>query len=168
MDLAAEISKEYFFVQQTIESFNSQSMTIKGWSATLATAAIIASYKIEPEKRPGRLPLFLAVPIAFAFYVTDAFWKLFQKAFEIRTLEIENYLECITEKAESECSVVALQITTSWKAAYPSWSWSIEGALKSTAAFAQAMVNPAVLLPHAVIILVAVIAGLKFPPTPPA
>jgi hypothetical protein len=78
------------------ESYNQQSLTIKGWSVTIGLAAIIAIYS-QQIGRLGRAALWVASLSTIPFWLMDAYWKSFQNA----------YLDALVKlEAEPHCNVV--------------------------------------------------------------
>lgn len=81
---------EYEFLLNTYEGFNEFSFTLKGWSVTVALAAIFAVYS-ENLGAQGRVLLWSAALCALPFWVLDAIWKIYQQAYLARIdyLEVE-------------------------------------------------------------------------------
>jgi hypothetical protein len=102
------LSEEYFFLQKTVEDFNSQAIEFKAWSASIGIAALLAAYT-KPVAASGRVGVMVAALAAIPFWVTESLWKLFQKAYEGRLRTIEMCL-----RGEDCQSFYPLQVWTAW------------------------------------------------------
>jgi hypothetical protein len=106
METPAKISllkDEYLMLQRFYEDFDARSLTIKGWSATIATAALgVGFYQSE------FLWLF-AAGASLAFWFLEALWKTFQYCYTARIRAIENAF-----RTDQFDSVVPLQTMHAW------------------------------------------------------
>ncbi|MEM8538310.1 MAG: hypothetical protein AAGF56_10670, partial [Pseudomonadota bacterium] len=82
------IWNEYEFLLNTYEGFNGLSFTLKGWSITVALAAILAVYS-EKLGAQGKVVLWSAALCALPFWGLDALWKLYQQAYLGRIKDLE-------------------------------------------------------------------------------
>jgi len=89
--------KEIDLLQQSIRTYDTMLMTIKGWSITVFSAFVIFAVK---EEQPQNL--LLCVLAVLLFWVLDALFKSFQRAFIIRYNKVEHvlrkYLPAAVEK----------------------------------------------------------------------
>jgi len=70
------LKEEYFHLQDTVEDFDQKALTIKAWSVTLSMAGFgVAFTKSAPSI------LLLAALASLLFWVTEALWKSFQRAY---------------------------------------------------------------------------------------
>ena len=97
------LKDEYLLLQKFYEDFDSRMITIKGWSASIAIAAIGAGFFNSPY-----LWLF-ASGASLIFWCLEALWKSFQYMYGPRIQEIE---EAFSSDDFSEIS--PLQIYSSW------------------------------------------------------
>ena len=122
-----------------------RALQIKGWSVTLSLAAIAAALvakDIGPEQRDAT---FLVAGLASAlFWLIEYIWKTFQWSFFHRIDEIEGYFR------DSSVPVDPLQIRAAWKGKY-----KIELAKRWRNAF-----KPFIMLPHAVVVVAAVVLAI--------
>jgi hypothetical protein len=102
------IKQEYFKLQDFYEDFDKRIQTIKGWSITVALAAIAAGLNYKNEY----LGLFAAIS-SFVFWIIDATWKSFQYHYRPRIAEIEEKM-----RAEDITDIKPLQIYASWGDSY--------------------------------------------------
>jgi hypothetical protein len=144
------LTQEYFVLQGVVESYNQQSLIIKGWSVTVGMAALIAAYALPVAEAAGRAGVVLAALAAVPFYLTDALWKSFQEAYYPRIRCIEDFLR----KPEND-TPAALQISFNWNAKYEA---------EQAALFFDALTNAAVYLPHAFLFGVGLFMAFLLPP----
>lgn len=123
------IEKEYFHLQNVIESFDAKSLTIKAWSVTLATAIASSS----AFKSDETLLLFASLA-SLMFWFIDGFWKTFQYANYRRSGLIEKFM-----RGEKK-TINSLQIGT---------SWGISNRNGGNKRLLKILFWPHVLLPHA-------------------
>jgi hypothetical protein len=138
---------EYQLLFETYESFNQQTLTIKGWSVTIGLAAIIAIYS-QQIGRLGKAALWIASLSTIPFWLMDAYWKSFQNA----------YLDALKKlEAEPHCGVVnepTLSLVGLWEQEYDSLD------------FVGLLYLPSVALPHAIILAIGIYLVLRHPPNP--
>jgi hypothetical protein len=127
------LQAEYFHLQKTVETFDERALTIKGWSVTVSMFGIGAAYLQHVPYL-----LLLSSGSALLFWIIEALWKTFQRAFSLRLEEMERYLN--GEAAEQE-----------FKYPYISLSWS---SYWRSVSFMQVFFWPHVFLPHLIIFLV--------------
>lgn len=145
-DMACDvILKEYELLYTTYENYNQQSLTLKGWSATVGLAAILAIYS-EKIGKFGRTGIVAAAVSVIPFWITDAFWKSYQIAFLGRIESLEKITNC---SAQTEHS---FGIVSVWRDAYSSWDWL------------GTMYLPNVALPHAFILILGMYLAVFHPP----
>ena len=147
-ELACEISwAEYQLLFETYESFNQQTLTIKGWSVTIGLAAIIAIYS-QQIGRLGKAALWIASLSAIPFWWMDAYWKSFQNAYlrALKKLEVEPSCDAVNEPT---LSLIGL-----WEQEYGSLD------------FIGLLYLPSVALPHVIILAVGIYLILRHPPNP--
>ncbi len=142
------LTQEYLAIFQVYESYNDQSLIIKGWSVTVGMAALIAAYASKPAERPGTILVVLAACSVLPFYLTDAIWKAVQEGYHLRLLDIEGAIARGT-------SIDALQMFTTWSQKFH----------LGPAEFLAAAVNPTVMLPHLPIFVAGLLLAWLRPPT---
>jgi hypothetical protein len=149
-ETAAELLKaEYLALFKVYESFNDQSLIIKGWSVTVGMAALIAAYAGRPTERPGAILVILAACSVLPFYLTDAVWKAIQAGYLVRLAELESAFR-------SESMIGAFQMFTVWGDSFG----------LSLASLWAAAINPTVFLPHLPIFLAGLLLAWFRPPNP--
>lgn len=85
------LKDEYLKLLDNYESFDSRSLTIKGWVATGAVTALALSFgKDIPEAAKSAAPVFVAA-LTITFWGLETAWKLFQSALQDRIRTIEAY-----------------------------------------------------------------------------
>lgn len=92
-DVCASVWQEYEFLLATYEGFNDFSFILKGWSVTIALAAILAVYS-EQLGVQGKVLLWSAAFCALAFWGLDILWKLYQEGYVGRILVLEEIPDC--------------------------------------------------------------------------
>ena len=141
-----DLVQEYLFLLETYESYNDQSLIIKGWSASVGMAALLAVYAAKPAELSGRFMVLLAACSVLPFYMTDALWKALQSGYVFRLEELE--------KAIAAGGGSAMQSFTTWER---------EFALTSVQ-YMEALRNPAVFLPHLPIVFAGSVLAQFYPP----
>lgn len=145
-EVAQAVQAEYLQLLQVYESYNDQSLIIKGWSITVGMAALVAAYA-RPSDRPGPMLAFVAAASVLPFYLTDALWKALQGGYEHRLLQIE-------EAVRMGTASVPLQAMTVWNQEF----------YLGLGEYWAAMTKTTVLLPHIPIFLAGIMLGLLWPP----
>lgn len=97
------LKEEYLLLQNFYESFDQRLLTMKGWSATVAIAAIGLGFY-----ESYYLWLF-AAGASLVFWLLEALWKSFQYMHAFRISELENAF-----RTEALDKIRPLQIYTSW------------------------------------------------------
>jgi hypothetical protein len=118
MDEKTKISllkDEYLMLQQFYEDFDKRILAIKGWSATIAIAAIGGGF----QYRIAYLWLFAAAA-SLVFWLLEATWKRFQYLYAPRIAQLEEVFQ--TEEWDE---VNPLQIYSSWFVAFDKQRWKI-------------------------------------------
>ncbi len=108
-ELISLLTREYMYLQQTIESFDAKALHIKEWGTGIAVAIIAFSLQLR-----NRWITSLAAINALCFWIIELIWKLFQWAYMDRVLKIETYFRDLDAVKE----IAPLQITHSW---YSQW-----------------------------------------------
>lgn len=139
------IWNEYELLYLTYESFNQQSLTLKGWSVTVGLAAILAVYS-EKAGRFGRVAIVTAALSAVPFWIVDAFWKSYQTAFLGRLRRLESITDC------SETTRHSLGIVSDWNAAHAWFDWILM------------LYMPNVALPHVFVLAFGLYLAWRHPP----
>jgi hypothetical protein len=146
-DFIALIEKEYFQLQDIIETFDARALEIKKWSVTTITAAIVSAYL---QTQP--VVLIIAAISALAFWLVEALWKVNQQAFYARIYEIENAMA-----RRGEVDLAPLQIASAW-----SRSW--HAGLRERKLL-RVLRWPHVYLPHVPVALGSALLFFFIPPT---
>lgn len=89
-ELRGYLKDEYILLQNLYEDFDRRSLTIKGWIATGAVAALAISLTNGKPYTVRYVPLIMVL-IAATFWFLEATWKQFQYAFRDRIRSIEAY-----------------------------------------------------------------------------
>ncbi|MFB0495013.1 hypothetical protein ABID99_001250 [Mucilaginibacter sp. OAE612] len=104
-NIEALLKEEYFHLQNTIESFDSKSITIKAWSVSGSLVIMGAGFTGK-----GSIALFLIASVAsLLFWYIEGIWKTFQQSFYDRVYTIEDHFNAEVKKA-----VQPLQLTHFW------------------------------------------------------
>lgn len=82
------LRQEYFHLQDTVESFDEKSLTIKAWSVTLSMAGIGAAFTAKVD-----ILLLLSAGSSLLFWLIETSWKTFQQANYYRLRKIESYMK---------------------------------------------------------------------------
>ncbi len=108
------IEAEYFKLQEIVEAFDAKALQFKGWSVTVTLAAAATALVTEKLTNDQRVTvLALAAFGSFAFWLTEAMWKLFQQAFFHRLRNIEAAFA-----NDTVATLKPLQISSEWKKAF--------------------------------------------------
>jgi len=129
------LQQEYFHLQNTVESFDEKSLTIKAWSVTLSMAGIGLAFTEKID-----LLLLLSAGSSFLFWIIEALWKTFQQANYHRLRTIERYMN--GKIADEDFRIP--DITGAWSVGWHNTQ------------FTKVMFWPHVFLPH----LIVIVAGL--------
>jgi hypothetical protein len=78
------LKEEYFYLQKRVGDYDQHLMTTKAWSITFSMVGIGTAFA---QKAPALL--LLAGLASILFWIIEAFWKSFQRAFYPRIMEIE-------------------------------------------------------------------------------
>lgn len=142
---------EYELVYQIYEGYNEQLLTLKGWSVSIGIAALIAAYT-KPISSSGRIGVLLAALSAIPFWLTETFWKLFQRTSLDRLTEIE---ACQTGAPVRDDACIAAQISTVWQESFDTqkWEYWLAGAF-----------DLHVLFPHLALLVVGLSLAVFWPP----
>jgi hypothetical protein len=108
------LKDEYLLLQNQYEDFDRRSLTIKGWVASGAVAALAISFSTA-YRLVSLIPLFVTA-IAIVFWYLEAKWKLFQYALAGRIRLIEAYFRGDPDIPDG--SPVPFQIYHSWYRSY--------------------------------------------------
>jgi hypothetical protein len=161
------LKDEYLLLQNQYEDFDRRSLTIKGWVASGAAAALAISFSTS-YRLSVLIPVFVTV-IALVFWYLEAKWKLFQYALADRIRVIEAYFRDDPNKPEA--SPVPFQIYNAWYRSYVKDEpiYEYEKAFRPRPQIARlgaAAMQPFVNALYAVIILLSIISFvllLSFP-----
>jgi uncharacterized membrane protein len=142
---------EYELVYKVYEGYNEQLLTLKSWSVTIGIAALIAAYT-KPVSSSGKMGVMLAALSAIPFWLTETFWKLFQRTSLDRLIEIE---ACQTGADVRDGACTVAQISTVWKNNFDtsSWKYWLEGAF-----------DLHVLFPHLALLATGLALAIFWPP----
>lgn len=136
---------EYQLLFMTYEGFNAQSLTLKGWSATVGLAALLAVYS-EKLGKLGRRSVIVSSLSVVPFWITDAFWKAYQNAYTERLSFLEGISNC------ADVPDYTFGMFESWDSTHNWYDWAVW------------LPMPSVFLPHALIVALGLILAWKFPP----
>jgi len=114
------LKDEYSMLQQFYEDFDKRILSIKGWSATIAIAAIGGGFQYSIPY----LWLFAAAA-SLVFWLLEAVWKRFQYLYAPRIARIEEIF-----RNEDFDQIQPLQIYSSWFAAFEKEGWRIFSTFK--------------------------------------
>lgn len=103
------LKEEYFFLQKAYEEFDARALTVKGWSATVALAAIGVGFY-----QSVYLWLFSA-GASLVFWSIEALWKTFQYSYADRIRLLEEVF-----RTGQLGEVRPLQIHSAWVASWRS------------------------------------------------
>jgi hypothetical protein len=113
-DRRAFLKDEYLLLQNQYEDFDRRSLTIKGWVASGAIAALAISFSTG-YRLSALIPIFVMV-IAIVFWYLEAKWKVFQYSFSDRIEIIEAYFRDDPNKPEVEPD--PFQVYRYWNKSY--------------------------------------------------
>lgn len=146
MDVCQLIWNEYELVYGAYEDFNSHFLTLKGWSVTVALAAIIAVYS-EKLGASGKVVLWIAALSSIPFWILDTIWKSYQTAYLSRLQYLEWLSDC-NKLEKHELGTVGTWITAHGEFGLQDWmSFALNSAF-----------------PHVFVLIVGVVVILNFPP----
>lgn len=131
------LKDEYLLIMRFYEDLDARLITIKGWSSTVAIAAI--GFGVQYGKP---LLWLFASAASLVFWVLESIWKSFQYAYRYRIEAIETAF-----REQTLDSIQPFQAYMSW---YVGW--------KKTK-FLRIIVTPYVAFPH---IVTAIVGGLLF------
>jgi hypothetical protein len=94
------LKDEYLLLQDQYEDFDRRSLTIKGWIATGAAAALAISFSAT-SRLAYAVPVIVAILTAVFWYL-EAYWRLFQDAIGDRIRVIEAYFRSDPDILEKE------------------------------------------------------------------
>lgn len=146
MDTCQLFWNEYKLIYVAYEGFNSHFLTLKGWSVSVALAAIIAVYS-EKIGTSGKVILWVAALSSLPFWVLDTIWKSYQSAYLDRLKFLEGLGDCKILQAHE------LGMITGWQKEHEGFDlmqW-VEFAYNSG-------------FPHAFVLIAGLVLILRFPP----
>ena len=108
------LKDEYLLLQNQYEDFDRRSLTIKGWVASGAGAALAISFNTT-YRLAVCLPLFVAL-MAVVFWYLEAKWKVFQYSLADRIRTIEAFFRDDPDKPDS--NPAPFQIYHAWYKSY--------------------------------------------------
>jgi hypothetical protein len=138
--------QEYLQLQRTVEDFDARALTIKAWCVTFSAAGLGLAY----DKHIPQL-LLIASLSAVVFWLTEAVWKVHQRAFYARIATIEDHFNEGGAKP-----IPPFQIRRSWFASY-------RGAEGRKQWFSVPF-HLGVMLPHVVVFVAGVLLYVIDPP----
>lgn len=127
------LKEEYLQLQKIVEEFDGKALTIKAWSVTFSSAAILTAYI---QKAP--IVILIAAISSLLFWLIEAFWKVNQNSFYDRIYEIENHF-----KDSKKNPIQPFSIASTWRK-----SWISK---KRDRYVFKVLAWPHVFLPHAFI-----------------
>lgn len=140
-ELATLLKEEYFFLQKTVEDFDSKTLTIKALSVTGSLVIIATGLS---DKGCGSPLLFLVASVAaLVFWLIEAIYQCFQSGYDVRIIELEKYFSDTSINSKP----IPLQI-------YKGWSTNKGASLKQ---ILKKFIWPVIMLPHLVIFLAGII-----------
>lgn len=83
------LKDEYLFLQNQYEDIDRRTITIKGWIGTGAVTALAIS--LNSSQRISLFIPIIVIVVAAVFWYLEAYWRLFQYAFQDRIRVIEAY-----------------------------------------------------------------------------
>ena len=95
-DKVGYLKEEYFFLQSQYEDFDKRSLSIKGWIAGGALAALGFAVKATPGKATG-FACIAAASIALSIWILEANWKMFQYGLRDRIRILEAFFRGQTD-----------------------------------------------------------------------
>jgi hypothetical protein len=135
------LKDEYLLLEKAYEDYDARLMTIKGWGATVAIAAIGLGFY-----QNSYLWLF-AAGASVVFWYLESIWKVYQYNYDPRI----EMLECAFR--ENQFSKIApFQISDSW------WKSDEQRRIQTHGfPFLNTMIKPSVYFPHAVTVSIGVV-----------
>lgn len=105
--LRQELIEEYKLLQNRWDDFDRRSISIRGWFAAGATAAIVLAYN-----NWSAFAFFALMAASVNVWIMEAIWKSWQHGFGARLAEIE---DCLSGRA---CAIQSMQINIAWHRTY--------------------------------------------------
>lgn len=136
-ELQSYLKDEYLHIQKTIVEMDGRAVAIKTWSVSFGLASIVSAFVTKTH-----WVFLLSAGSICMFWLVEAFWKQFQFGFYGRSEAIEGHF---SGKAKL---TAALQIDAYWR---EYWRGPSRGNLL------RILIRPHVALPHAVILLFALV-----------
>ncbi|HJR79533.1 MAG TPA: hypothetical protein VJ821_05625 [Anaerolineales bacterium] len=124
------LKDEYLHIQNVIEDLDSRAITIKAWSITFSSIAIIGAFTSHTP-----MVLLIAGLSSILFWLLETLWKTFQDGYYARAADIESFF------AGTKEDLVPFQIARSWK--YSGYRRML-----------GILIYPHVALPHAVVLVI--------------
>lgn len=133
-DTVSLLAKEYFQIQNVLESFDDKALTIKGWAVSIALAGVATAFI-----KANKLVLVFSGASSLLFWVIEGIWKTFAWAYTPRIELIEAALKqenvVAVQQFLASNNFHHLQIHTSWWDAWNSeafyqfiyrmWKWNV-------------------------------------------
>jgi hypothetical protein len=152
--------KEYYEIYKTVNEFDKNLLTVKGWGVTLALAALAWGFK------DGHFGLFLVAMLSgLSFWLVEFTMKRHQMRyyFRMREIEVLRYNQVADEKAREASSP---RIDSSWSQA--GWLYTGKGSKDyyptiypgPRKSYQWALFFPHVAFPHAVSVLAGMVLFL--------
>ena len=141
--LDAALQAEYLHVQKTIEDFDGRALTIKAWSVSFGLVSLVGAFATRISA-----VFLLAVVSSALFWLLESFWKSFQLGYYERVEAIEAHFR------KEKMLTSPHQISSTWQAWWEKTSWWV---LARTAIWVH------VALPHALVLIVGILAYLLLP-----
>jgi hypothetical protein len=153
------VKEEYKELNAILDRYNSQIMTIKQWSITLAISLIGAAVWTDKEGL-----LFVALGIAFLFWVTEGIFRAINRVHIVRQIEIEGYFSyCVTGRIPN-CGLVfgfPVDLTHVVPAQIgASWAKKMHGGGSKRRLFLSSFFSQYSWSPHLIIIVICLLVGL--------
>lgn len=154
-ETADYLAQEYLFLQKTVEDFDARTLTIKAWSVTFSAAGVGLAYH-----QKNNVLLLVAAGSALVFWIIEATWKYYQRAFYPRIFEIEQWFA--TQGAGT--AEKPFQISTRWRNEFARWTddWIYTSGWKALAI----PLFVGVMMPHVVVFAAGVALYICHPPVP--
>jgi hypothetical protein len=116
-DLRDLLKEEYFKLQDLFEDFDNRALTIKGWVASGAIAALALAFGVSEKFAPFAfyIPIFVATVTACVWGL-ETTWKIFQGGFAGRIRTIEAYFRDDPDRIDK--TPKPLQIYHAWADAF--------------------------------------------------
>lgn len=146
MSVCDLIWNEYQMLIGVYEDFNGHFLLLKGWSVTIALAAIFAVYT-EKLGAVGKTVLWVAALSALPFWALDVTWKAYQLSYLERLKYLETISDCMSRSEH------AFGIVTSWQVAFGDFTILNWIKIVGLSAF-----------PHVFVLLIGIALAVRFPP----